>query len=413
MRVNALLMFLISAPLLMAQRSLHLPIGDAARKDKEVKVVLDAVTDTAAGEIITSHDAAARLSRANLIFLGESHTSMDLHRVQLKIIEELESSGRKVLIGLEMYPYTEQKYLDDWSQGYLTENGFIQTSHWYKNWGYHWNYYRNIFLFAREHGIRMFAVNTPREIVSAVRKKGFQNLTAEEAAHIPSKIDTSSTDHFNLFKAFFEEETGMHSSMDDKMAKAMFDAQCTWDATMGYNAVRALKENGDTNALMVVLVGSGHVAYGLGIERQAAQWYDGKMASLIPIEVIDEKDRAVETVRASYANFVWGLPQEKDPLYPDLGLSTGEIPGDTKRKVISVSKDSVARSAGFQEGDVLISMDGISLGDRETLNRLLAGKTWGDSGAFVVRRGDKDVPLQAYFRRQQRPLQQPKTGGLK
>jgi len=409
MRANVLLMMLISTPVLMAQHSLHMPIGDAARKDKEARLVLDAVTDTATGDLITPREAVARLANASLIFVGESHTSMDFHRVQKQVIEELARSGRKVFVGLEMYPYTEQRFLDDWSMGYLTETGFIQTSHWYKNWGYHWNYYRDIFQFARDHNIRMFAVNTPREVVTAVRKKGFQNLTTEEAAHIPSNINTESEDHFNLFKAFFEEETGMHGSMDDKMARAMFDAQCTWDATMGFNAVRALKEFGDMNTVMVVLIGSGHVAYGLGAERQAAQWYEGKMASIIPIQVVDDKERSIETVRASYADFIWGLPQEKDTLYPDLGLSTGEIPGESKRKVISVSKDSVAKTAGFHVGDILLAMDGVSLGDREILNRLMADKAWGDSASFVVRRGDKEIPIRVLLRRRQMPPPQPKA----
>jgi len=403
MRITALFLILFSVPSAQAQRSLHMAVGDVARKDREVKVVLDAVTDTATGEVITPRDAAARLSGANLIFLGESHTSMDFHRVQRKVIEDLVRSGKRVLIGLEMYPYTEQKYLDDWCRGYLTEDGFVETSHWYRNWGYHWNYYRDIFLYARDYGIRMFAVNTPREVVTAVRKKGFQNLTPEEAAHIPARIDTSSEDHFSLFKAFFEEETGMHASMDDKMARAMFDAQCTWDATMGYNSVQALKGNGDKDTVMVVLIGSGHVAYGLGIERQASQWHEGRMASLIPIPVVDQKDRRIDTVRASYANFLWGLPPEKDALYPELGFSSTDIPGDGKRRVLSVEKDSVAKAAGFLEGDILISMDGTPLSDREVLNRLLAQKTWGDSASFVISRGDREMPIQVLFRRHEPP----------
>ncbi len=47
----------------------------------------------------------------------------------------------------------------------------------------------------------MFAINTPREVVAAVRKKGFAGLTDEEAAHIPARIDTDSADHLRLFKA--------------------------------------------------------------------------------------------------------------------------------------------------------------------------------------------------------------------
>ena len=88
--------------------------------------------------------------------------------------------------------------------GLLTEEGFLATSRWYENWGYNWLYYRDIFLFARDHKLRMFAVNAPRDVVTAVRKKGFKNLTPDEAAHIPTDIDTSSPEHRTLFKSFFD-----------------------------------------------------------------------------------------------------------------------------------------------------------------------------------------------------------------
>jgi uncharacterized iron-regulated protein len=342
-----------------------------------------------------------------VVFLGESHTSMDFHIIQKRVVEELTRNGRKVMIGLEMYPYTEQSHLDNWCRGLLTEEGFVQLSRWYQNWGYHWNYYREIFQFAREHGIRMFAVNAPREVVTAVRKKGFQNLTPEEAAHIPTKIDTSNAEYLSLFKSFFEGTEGMHSSMPEEAWKSMFDAQCTWDATMGFNAVKALKEHGDANSVMVVLVGSGHVAYGLGAERQAAQWYSGRMASVIPIPVLDDKDQQVDSVQASYASFVWGIPQEKYPLYPELGFSTTEAADKGRRRIIVVAKDSVAQAAGFQVGDVLLSMDGQDVSDREVFNRLMAGKRWGDIGVFVVRRGDSEITLKAELRRASKSVKRP------
>lgn len=400
-----LVLILLAGSNLFAQKSLHLPVGDPARKDKEAKVVLDAITATASDELLTPREAVSRIAGTRLVFIGESHTSIDFHRVQLRVIEELARQGKKVLIGLEMYPRTEQSFLDNWCGGLLTENGFVQLSQWYKNWGYHWNYYRDIFLFARDRQIPMFALNAPREVVSAVTRKGLANLTPEEKSQIAPNIDTSSEEHFALFKAFFEEETGMHSMMSDSQLRAMYASQCTWDATMGFNAVRALKEHGDQNSVMIVLIGSGHVAYGLGIQRQSAQWFDEKMASIIPIEVVDDKDRPVESVRASYADYVWGLPQEKDPVYPDLGLATVDAaPGDVRRRVVSVSKNTPGASAGFLEGDVLIAMDGIPLKDREDLNRMVAGKRWGDSAEFVVRRAAKgrepqDLTLKVYFRR--------------
>lgn len=398
----ALVLCLALAPTALAQSSvLQLPIGDPARAGRQASLVLDGLTDTATGEVLTPADLAARLAGVRLLFVGESHTNMDFHQVQLRVIEELVRAGRKVRIGLEMYPYPQQVYLDQWTAGQLTEPGFLELSRWYDSWGYHWSYYRDIFLLARDRGLPMVALNAPRDVVSAVRKKGFKDLTAEEAAHIPTQIDTTSAEHLRLFRAFFDEDDGLHSSLDEGAWRSMFEAQCTWDATMGFHAVRGLEAAAEPGDILVVLIGFGHVAYGLGIERQARQWLPeekGRMASLIPVPVAAE-GKLVASVTASFANFLWGVPEEGDPLYPSLGISTMTVPGMTTRQVIQVEKGSPAERAGFAEGDVLASLDGQPLPDRESFNRLMAGKRWGDAVTVTVRRGADTVSLRALLRR--------------
>src|SRR6185295_4600085 len=105
--------------------------------------------------------------------------------------------------------------------------------------------------------------------------------------------------------------------------KGMFDAQCVWDATMAQNSVAAVKKYaGDDKAILVVLAGGGHVVYGLGIQRQAARLFPGKVATLMPVAVRDDKNKPVREARASYADFVWGVLPERDPFYPSLGIST-------------------------------------------------------------------------------------------
>ncbi len=374
-------------------------LGDDARARYEVSLGLDVITDTAAQEEITPAALAVRLDEVELLFVGESHTDMDVHRVQRRVIEALVERGRTVLIGLEMYPYTEQRFLEQWVDGLFTEKGFVEVSDWYKNWGYHWGYYREIFLLARDHGIRMVGVNTPRDVISAVRRKGFENLSEEEARHIPPRIDTDNEQHLQLFKSYFEGDDGMHSSMSEEQWKAMFAAQCTWDATMAYNSVRALQSTEDPDAIMVVLIGSGHVAYGLGIERQAGLWFEGPMASIVPVPVTDDDGVAVESVVASYANYVWGIPRELNTVYPGLGLSTRLVEEDQTLEVLMVDEDSGAGTAGVLVGDILLSLDGTSLPDRATLNRLVAGKSWGDAVDLVVRRGGDELQFTAYLRR--------------
>jgi uncharacterized iron-regulated protein len=380
---------------------LHLSIGDPARKDREVPLQLDVIIDTRTGDAITPADLVSRLAGVRLLLVGEEHTNIDIHRIQARIIEGLQAAGRRVFIGLEMYPYTEQRSLDQWRDGLLTEDGFVRLSRWYDNWGYNWAYYRDIFLFARDHRIPMYALNAPREVVAAVRRKGFANLTAEEAAHIPKDIDVSNPDHMAFFKATFAGQAAgamVHSGMNDDMWKAMLSAQATWDATMGYHAVQALKQFGGNDAIMVVLVGSGHVAYGLGIEHQARQWFTGPIASVIPMDVTDNLV-PVKTVRASYANFIWGIAEEIDSLYPNPILSTRAIDNGRAMQVLAPENGSLAEKAGFKENDVLVSMDGTPLPDKETLNRLVAGKRWGDVAVFVVRRGEATQTLTMQFRR--------------
>ena len=380
----------------------RLPVGDPARRERVVPVVLDAITETATGSVFGPADLPKRLEGVRLLLVGESHTDAESHRIELRVLEELVRAGRRVTVGIEMYPYGAQAALDDWSAGRLTEEAFLDASRWYKSWGYHWLYYRDVFVFVRDHRLSLIAINTPREVVSAVRKKGFQGLTAEEAAHVPTDIDSKNADHLRLFKASFGEGS-FHAGMDDAAWQAMLDAQCTWDATMGFHAVQPLRRDDDPRSIVVVFVGAGHVQYGLGIERQVRRAFSGRIASLIPVPVRDSEYGPIESVQASYANFVWGTPPEGDPLYPELGVATRARPEEGVLEVLDVEERSPAAAAGLLVGDVLLKFDGAPVPDKESLAKAMAGKRWGDMVIVTVRRNGASVDLTAPLRRRSAP----------
>ncbi len=390
------LMVALSLSAQSKQKIYHLAIGDAERRTRDARVVLDGITDSATGEVFSANQLAARLRDTRLLLVGESHTTADFHRVQLRVIRALHEAGRKVMIGLEMFPYTEQKSLDNWRDGLLTEGGFLTLARWYEFWGYHWDYYRDIFLYARDNRIPMYGVNTPRSVVTAVRQKGIDHLSDTDKQHLPPRIDIDSADHLVFFQASFDDDDAMHGGMPESMLKSMQAAQATWDASMGYNSVKVLQAAA-RDSILVVLVGSGHVAYGVGIEHQARQWFDGKITTLIPVPVEDSEEKPVVSVTASYANFVWGIPYERDSLYPSLGFSTTETAG--ARKIIAIEKDSVAARSGFQVNDQVLSLDGIAAPDRETWNRMMATKNWGDTAVVTVKRGGAEVGINAELRR--------------
>ncbi|MBL8201056.1 MAG: ChaN family lipoprotein [Chromatiales bacterium] len=385
------------APLLADQAVLHMEIGDPGRKGREVPVVLDGITDTATGELVTPEELARRLAGTGILFIGENHTNQEFHDVQFRTIRALREAGREVLIGLEMFPYTEQASLDHWNAGHYSEEGFVELARWYDNWGYHWNYYRNIFLYAQKNGINMYAVNSPRDVVKAVRAKGFENLTPEEAAHLPPKLAPESDEHRRMYRAFFDKDDALH--MNEAALDGLYRAQTMWDATMGWNALQALRQHGGKDAIMVVLIGAGHVTFGLGSERQIAPHYDGRIASLVPVTVVDDAGKPVKQVRASYASFVWGLPEEIDTVYPSIGVSLMGALGKDPGQIIQVSRKSVAERSGLKVGDVLLGLDGRPITSDNTLRRLMAGYRWGDVATARIRRDGRETDVAINFRR--------------
>ena len=376
-----------------------LEIGDPERKGRQVAVVLDGITDTSTGELLTPRELAERLADTRILFIGEDHTDMDFHRVQERVIQELHRTGREVMVGLEMFPSTRQKILDEWSGGLLNEEEFVESSGWYESWGYRWDYYRDIFLFARDNGIPMFGVNIPRDHVRTVRTKGFDGLSAEQAAHMPESVNTDSDEHKQLFRAYFEDDDALHAAISEEQWDGMYRAQCTWDAAMGWNARMALERHGGEDAIMVVLIGAGHATYGLGAERQIKDAFDGEIRSLAPVPIRDHENEPIHEVRASYANFIWGVPPEIEPVYPSLGVSLAGALGSAPTKVIQVSDDSVAQRAGIQVGDVLLYLDHGKLDSSVALRKRIASYEWGDSAILRFERDGEVRTLDLHFRR--------------
>ena len=375
----------------------RLSLGDAGRRDKDVVLVLDAGIDTATGETVGPDDLAARLDKTRLVpARGIAHQrgvascaaagpagtgaarSSHPHRPRDVSLHRADVAG-----------CVERRPLD--RDRVRRQGALVRT------WGYHWGYYRDVLLFARAQAIQIFAINAPRELVAAVRKTGIAGLSPEQAKRMPPRVDTESADHLALFKAQVGGGDALHGGMTDETWKGMQAAQATWDAAMAWNAVQALRGATDANTIMVVLVGSGHVAYGLGIERQARAWFDGAVASVIAVPMADDTG-PTSPVRASYANFVWGVARELASAWPSLGLSTRAGDGG-RRAIIDVEKDGPAAPAGLKVGDIILTIDDVPIDSREALARQVASYNWGDVSRVTITRGAEQLTVNVPLRR--------------
>ena len=370
----------------------QLRLGDSARRERSVDVVLDGVTDTRTGELIDTVELARRLKDVRVLFIGEAHTNGEFHRVQLNVIEALRAAGRKPIIGLEMFPWGPQPALDRWSRGELDEARFLDESRWYDVWSHHYGHYRDIFRYARDQRLKLVGLNAPRDVVRTVRSKGFEALPPETRGRFPPNIDLSNTEHRTLVRAYFDDDDPLHAKMSDEALEGIYRAQVTWDAAMGWQAGQTLTDPADLREIVVVLIGAGHVAYDLGAARQLASGFKGGIASLIPVTV-------PKRINAAYAQFVWGIPRTAQPTLPVLGVSLMGRLGQQPSAVIQVETGSSAAAAGVRVGDVLRSLDGTVIDGTVALQRKVGEYDWGDAARLEIERAGVPMTLPLVFRR--------------
>jgi uncharacterized iron-regulated protein len=377
-------------------RPTDLALGDPARRAQTLPVQQGVITEERTGAAVSLDQVAAGFDGKRLVFFGETHAQVPVQTAERQLLDALARRGRRVMVGLEMLPASVQPALDRWVRGEGDEAQLIADTHWYKHWGYHFGYYRDLFTFARQAHAPMVALNVEREVISTVRRAGFAGLSPVDRAKLPARVDEGSSEHRALFSAFMG---GGHAGMSPADLDGMFRAQCTWDAVMGKNAVAALAADPDPRAVLVVMVGFGHVAYGLGAERQAALWAHEPAGSVVALAAVDDHGQPA-TVRASLADYVWGTPAETTvPAFPALGVSLADKPGAPGPTVTAVSAGQPAAAAGVQKDDVLVALDGQPTADKEAALMHLGSKPWDARVTVEVLRGGQRQTLTAVLTR--------------
>ncbi|MBX3112464.1 MAG: ChaN family lipoprotein [Fimbriimonadaceae bacterium] len=235
------------------------------------------------------------------VLVGESHPDAEHHRAQAAIIEAVAATGRDVVVGFEMFTRDNQKNIDPFTTGRISDAEFQQTANWKTQWGYDYNLYKPVFDVIRARHLRMAALNVPRDWVRQVGRKGPDALTADQRTWVPG-IDTKNADH----RAYFTAMMGGHPDMPPGQFENMYAAQVTWDTGMAKSAKDFMSWRG--NSTMVILAGSGHVAYGQGIAYRLAQM--GETSRLLVV-CLDKKPG--DKVSKGVGEYLFVAPPHEDP----------------------------------------------------------------------------------------------------
>jgi uncharacterized iron-regulated protein len=190
---------------------------------------------------------------SDVILVAETHDDKTHHDMQLDIIRSLWAKKIPLAIGLEMFQADNQKQLDDWTEGKITEESFKAV--YARNWSYGWSLYRDIFIFARDNRIPMIALNIPKDIVFKVARQGFASLAPEERKKLPlgvtCDLNNPQTEFLKgTFQAVFKHEA------NGKVFDYFCEAQAVRNSGMAMNIVNDQKMH--PGRKLVTLAGTWH-----------------------------------------------------------------------------------------------------------------------------------------------------------
>lgn len=370
-------------------KSLTLPLGLKQYRGKFLLVESGQLYSARTGKPVTFERMIKDMKKARFIHIGETHDDLDMHNWQFRIIEALYKQDPALAIGLEQVTVDLQPVLDRWVSGELEEKEFLRAIRWYLTWNFNYGYYQKIFDLAREKKIPLFALNAPRNLISKVRMQGYEALTEEEKK-IVAPLDLTNEEHRLLLKTIFESEEippQMKGANLEAMFEGLYRAQVAWDETMGRNAVRAAEATGRR---VVVLAGSGHMLYNLGLNYRAWKLSGQPFITVIGVQV-PENSRV--KVSRGLADFIYGVGEKEYPAYPAFSLNLKKVEGLTNLVVAANPTEPLAKAAGFQKGDVILAAGEQAFDDLNELRIFLANHNWGDEVPFKVLRNGEVVRL--------------------
>jgi uncharacterized iron-regulated protein len=345
----------------------------------------------ASGREDTTPNVIARAARSRIVLLGEIHDRAEHHRWQLQTIAALAARRPSIVLGFEMFPRRAQPVLDRWVAGEIDVTTLLRDTDWARVWGFPSPLYLPLFEFARLNRVPMRAVNVDRELVARVGREGWTAVPPAEREGVSEPAPA--TPAYEAHLADVLAAHGGQGAGDEAARRRFVEAQLTWDRALAEGLADAAHAYPD--ALVVGIMGSGHLEQGQGVPHQLAALGVRDVTVLLPWDT----DRECAPLVPDVADAVFGIaPVEAPDARPRLGVTLAPAAGGGAR-VAEVARGSVGASAGLRPGDVIVEAAGSAVVSPTDLRAVVEVQAPGTWLPLRVRRDGRERQVVARFER--------------
>ena len=324
------------------------------------------------------------LTNTRVVYVGETHTSLADHLLQLRIIEALHKKNPHLAIGLEMFPASSQPALDSYTLGHEDERTFLKKSDYYNVWRFDYRFYQDILHFAKKNHLPVIGLNLDREIVSEVFRSGSTDgLTKKVQNSLPADRDLDMPGYSERLSMMHG--VHMQGSHGSGAESGFIQAQGLWDETMAANITTFLINHPDYQ--MVVLAGSQHTRKDSGIPPRVIRRISVQQASIVNIS-----DESPSTDLAQVADYYFLAASIDLPESPMIGIVVEEKTAN-KQNFLQISHlipHSKAAAAGLRAGDIVTEVNGFAVAEMADLRIAMLGTEEGQTIAVKIKRSEKN-----------------------
>lgn len=265
--------------------------------------------EPATKSVLSDSQVLPRILSKPIMLFGEHHQNPDHHLWHLDWLKRLNHEVEDLEIAIEMLPVQSQAVIDQWLHGALSDDEFIQQSHWDEYWAHDVTLYLPVLKYAKEKQIPIHAINVSKQLFKEVSLRGWSEIPKDKREGLSDPGPASRAYLTQLARSFRRHAlpSGENISPEEgKRFKRFIEVQLLWDRAMAEGIARIHQQSHAPHVM--AFMGSGHMMHGFGAPSQLEHMKLTGYTIVVPWD--DHLDCA--ELQPGFADIVYGSPPNRN-----------------------------------------------------------------------------------------------------